>query len=82
MKRFLQLIVLVGLVDCTSVQPSIDYRVYVLNLKEQKLWANDSKDDLPISVCNDTLQSKANCYIFLREEYIKLRRDLVNQSLE
>lgn len=60
-------------VSCTSRS----YNYYVLRYREGRLNAHDPKDDLPISVCDDTVQSKANCYVVLRAEYIKIQSDLI-----
>lgn len=68
---------LAGLSACVS---HLQYPIYVLNVKEQKLYAHDSKNDLPISVCEETPQSKANCYVILRGDYIRLRRDLAEKQ--
>ncbi len=56
------------------------YPIYVLRYKEGKLNAHNPKDDLPISVCDDTAQSKANCYIILRGDYIRLMRDFTEKN--
>jgi hypothetical protein len=63
-------------ISCASVQ----YTVYVLRFREGKLNARVAKDDLPISVCDDTAQSKANCYVILRSEYQKLLRDMAEKD--
>lgn len=79
--KLLSLILLGALSGCATRSPqSFDYTVYVLRLDEQKLNAKDASGDLPISVCTDTPKSKANCYIFLKDEYIRLRKDLVDQA--
>jgi hypothetical protein len=62
-----------ALVACASRE----YKVYVLSTKDQTLRGPELRDDLPISVCDETPQSKANCYVMLRAEYIKLRNDLI-----
>lgn len=56
---------------------SRSYPVYVLRYREGRLNAHESKNDLPISVCDDTAQSRANCYVMLRSDYIKLSSDLI-----
>lgn len=63
-------------ISCASVQ----YKVYVLRYREGKLNARDPKDDLPISACDDTALSKANCYVITRSEYQKLLRDMAEKE--
>ena len=61
------------LVSCAS----FNYTVYVLKYREGKLNAKDPKNDLPISICDDTPQSKANCYVMLRADYMQIRADYI-----
>lgn len=61
------------LVSCGST----GYTYYVLKYREGKLNARNPKDDLPISICDDTARSKANCYVILRDEKIKIERDII-----
>lgn len=56
------------------------YPVRVLHTKEHMLYAHDPKDDLPESVCDDTPQSKANCYVLLRADYIRWARDFAEKD--
>lgn len=75
MKHFL-LGLLMGLSVLSCATRS--YQVYNLRYRQGRL--NDLKDsskDLPISVCDDTIQSKANCYVLLRADYIKFRSDFI-----
>ena len=59
---------------------SFDYNVFVLRYKEGKLNSKDPKNDLPISICDDTPQSKANCYVLLRADYIQVRSDFIEMQ--
>lgn len=74
------LLVLIGLAGHSCTSTKLNYPVYVLRVKENKLNAHDPKDDLPLSVCEDTPQSMANCYVILRGDYIRLRRDLADKT--
>lgn len=49
--------------------------IYVLDHQNAHLRATDPKDDLEIRVCDPDEQSKAKCYVLLREDYIALRKD-------
>lgn len=79
MNLLLVLILLGGLSSACSTL-KVNYPVYVLRVKEGKLNAHEEKDDLPLSVCDDTAQSKANCYVILRGDYIRLMRDLATST--
>ena len=80
--KSLRAIVLAGLASCSSTTPAPveRYAVFVLNLSEKKLFARDPKDDLDLESCASTSQSKAHCYVILRNEYLRLRKDLVDLS--
>lgn len=77
-KLFIMLMLAVGLSSCTT----LSYHPYVLRLKDQKLNAHEAKDDLPLSICDDTVDSKANCYVFRRVDYENLMRDLAEKTEE
>lgn len=77
MKNFIiGLFVGLACISCATVQ----YQVFVLKYREGMLYAHDQKNDLPISVCDDTPQSKANCYVVLRSEYQKMIRDMTEKD--
>ena len=78
------LILLVGLASCSSFDPTPppEYQVYILRVKENKLNAKTELGDLPLTVCADTSDSKANCYVFLKKEYQKLMHDLVERDIK
>lgn len=77
MKNFLiGLFIGLACVSCASVQ----YKVYVLKYRQGMLFAHLPKDDLPISVCDDTAQSKAMCYVVLKDEYAKMLRDAAEKD--
>lgn len=59
---------------------SFNYTVYVLKYREGRLNAKDPSKDLPISVCDDTPNSKANCYVMLRSDYALLRSDYIEMQ--
>lgn len=64
------------LLSCASFK----YNVYVLRYREGKLNHKKPEKDLPISVCDDTPQSKANCYVMLRGDYQLLRADYIDME--
>ena len=53
------------------------YKYYVLKAREGKLNCKTEAEDLPISACDDTPQSKAVCFVVFRDEKMKMERDLV-----
>ncbi len=77
MRLFLLLISLGALSSCSTRIDPPKYKVYVLRLEEKMLFAHEAKDDLPLGVCGDTGESKANCWVFRRDEYLRLMRDLI-----
>lgn len=66
------------LVACAS----FPYRHYVLHYRQGVLSAHDPKDDLPISVCDDTIRSKANCWVMLEADFTQLQKDMIEQKKE
>lgn len=68
------------LVACAS----FPYKHFVLHYRQGILSGPDpkGKQDLPISVCDDTIQSKANCYVMLRADFIQLEKDMDAQKRE
>lgn len=64
------------LVSCASFK----YNVYVLKYREGKLNGKTEAKDLPISVCDDTPNSKANCYVMLRADYLLMRSDWIEMD--
>jgi len=56
---------------------SFNYRVYVLEADkyEGKLKARDPKNDLELSECAPSSNVKDKCYVFKREEIMRLRTD-------
>lgn len=75
---FAMLIAMAALISCASTE--LQYRYFVLRSKEQKLNAKDPKDDLPLSICDDTPESKAQCYVIRRDEFSKILRDLAEKD--
>ena len=60
------------------------YKYYVLRYREGRLngHASDGSQDLPISICDDTAASKANCFVMLRGDFIQLQKDMDAQKRE
>lgn len=56
---------------------SFNYRVYVLDADSYKgtLKARNEKNDLPLEECAPSDKVKDKCYVFKREEIMRLRSD-------
>ncbi len=85
MKNLKSLTLLAALVSACATfdaTPPPEYTVYILNLKDKKLMGKSESTDLQLTTCEDSLESKAQCFVFLKKDYEKLMKDFVERDIK
>lgn len=73
-----KLLVSLGLLVSVVACAMRTYPYYILRYRQGTLnHPTDGSKSLPISECDDTALSRANCYVMLRADFIKLNSDLI-----